>query len=185
MSVLQGWVEKLSMMQQSVLIAAVRAPDGLRKDHPVKVIMRWYRRSIMVSAMNGKVYDDPFQPGGGSFTGPFILQHVVEMLPAASVPLTIESERDLDRWWTAFAEVQNVYLRHVDEMPHHFQLHLMHAAEIVGYKHPSSVVRCWWRAFYEKIVNDAHLVPESEERMDYRLGDKEEQWRACEDAPAK
>jgi len=32
-SVLQDWVHELTFMQQSVLIAAVRGPDGIRKDH--------------------------------------------------------------------------------------------------------------------------------------------------------
>lgn len=35
----QAWVLGIPLMQQSVLFAAIRAPDGLRKDHPVKVLM--------------------------------------------------------------------------------------------------------------------------------------------------
>jgi len=33
------------------------------------------------------------------------------------------------------------YLYSVDEVPHHFHLHLMHAAEILGYKHPDKLTR--------------------------------------------
>jgi hypothetical protein len=34
------------------------------------------------------------------------------------------------------------------------------------------------------IINDMHLRIETEEMMDYRLGDKESQWRACEEVTA-
>lgn len=169
MSVLQDWVEDLTYMQQSVLIAAVRAPDGLPKNHPVKVIMRWYRRCVLLSAFDGTAILNPHSLGGGSFTGPFTEEHAKAM--------GIEGQ--------PFSEVRKVYLAHVDEMPHHFQLHMMHAAQIVGYKHSDLEVRRWWNEFYLMIVNDAHLFPESEELMDSRLGDNETQWRAREEVVAK
>jgi len=186
----QRWVCGLSLMQQSVLLAAVRAPDGLRKNHPVKVLMRWYRRSILISAFDRKALDDPFAPGGGSFTGPFTVDHAVIYKIMAATPLFGGAERfwrdasDASRW-RVFNEMRKVYLEHVDEIPHHFQLHLMHAAQIIGYKHEDLTVRAWWREFYEMIVNDAHLFPESEELMDKRLGDNEGQWRAREEVTAK
>ncbi len=161
-SVLQDWVHGLTFMQQSVLIAAVRGPDGIRKDHPVKVLCRWLRRSFLISAFEGRAILDPYAPGGGSFTGPCRTEGV----------LGIDDALDL-------------YLRSVDELPHHFQLHLMHAAEILGYKHPEPGVRRWWAATYLRIVSDAHLFPESEERMDRRLGDDEAGWRAREEVTAR
>ena len=162
MNVMHPWVEQLSLMQQSVLIAAVRAPDGMRKDHPVKVIMRWYRRCILLSALDGAILADPYVPGGGSFTGPFTARHAADM--------------GIDH----FDQVREVYLRYIDDMPHHFQLHMMHAAEILGYKHPDDPIRAWWQLFYRMIVNDAHLHPESETSMDTRLSDDEAAWRARE-----
>lgn len=173
--VLQDWVQELTYMQQSVLIAAVRGPDTIRKDHPVKVLCRWLRRCILISAFDGKPLLDPYAPGGGSFTG----------------PCKTEVVRGLD-------SAVELYLRSVDEIPHHFSLHLMHAAEIIGYKMPLTLklddappfpprttIRAWWHEFYLKIVNDAHLQPESEERMDKRLGDNERNWRAAEEVTAK
>ncbi len=77
------------------------------------------------------------------------------------------------------------YLRYVDELPHHFQLHFMHAAEILGYKHSDFMIRKWWNKTYNRIVNDAHLQPETCARMDWRLGDIESQWRAAEEVTAK
>ena len=85
----------------------------------------------------------------------------------------------------SFDGQRDTYLRHVDELPHHFQLHFMHAAEIVGYKHPDLAIRNWWRDFYEALVNDAHLFPETEEQMDERLSDCEAAWRARESVVAR
>lgn len=160
-SVLQDWVHGLPFMQQSVLIAAVRGPDGIRKDHPVKVLCRWLRRSVLISSFEGRPLLDPYEPGGGSFTGP-CQSAEVRNLPHA----------------------MDLYFRLVDELPHHFQLHLMHAAEILGYKHPEKRIRNWWRIFYEQIVRDAHLQPESEAEMDERLSDSEAAWRARETVTA-
>ena len=160
-SVLQDWTNDLSFMMQSVLICATRGPDGIRKDHPVKVLIRYLRRSFMICAFDGKVRWSPYEPGGGSFTGPLNLHG------------TGEGEGHLDKY-------VEIYLRHVDEIPHHAQLHFMHAAEILGYKHPDGDVRGFWRAMYLAIVNDAHLKPEPEEVMDRRLGDVEKQWREAE-----
>lgn len=160
-SVLQDWTNDVTFMMQSVLIAATRGPDGIRKDHPVKVLVRFLRRSFLICAFDGKVRWSPYEPGGGSFTGPLHLKG------------TEPDEGHLDK----FIEV---YLRHVDELPHHFQLHLMHAAEILGYKHPDDDVRRFWNALYLAIVNDAHLRPEPEEVMDRRLGDTEKAWREAE-----
>lgn len=56
-----------------------------------------------------------------------------------------------------------------DEYPVHFFLHLLHAAQIVGYKHPDEIVRTDWRAFYEALVHKMHLAPEGEDDMDARL----------------
>lgn len=168
---LQDWTNDLSFMMQSVLITSCRGPDGIRKDHPVKVLIRYLRRSFLICAFDGKVRWSPYEPGGGSFTGPLHLNHAS---PGAKPE---DPTGHLDGY-------VGVYLRHVDELPHHFQLHLMHAAEILGYKHPDDDVREFWRTFYRAIVNDAHLVPESEETMDRRLGDNEKTWRAAEEVIA-
>lgn len=161
MTVLQLWVEQLTHMQQSVLLAAIRGPDGIKKDHVVKQILRWYRRCILFCAFEKIVHKTPNEPCGGSFTG------------------AIQWRMDEGM------ELVKEYLRHVDELPHHFQLHLMHAAEILGYKHPDSVLSEWWFNFYLAIVNDAHLCPESREAMERRLGDSEKQWREAEVVTAK
>lgn len=160
-SVIQEWVTRLPMMQQTVLLTAVRGPDGLPKYHPTKFVLRWYRRCILLSALDGKVLTDPTEPNGGSFTGP-----------------------SLDEKWIGFPWHPGMdkrvteYLRSLDEVPHHFQLHLMHAVEILGYKHPDAEIRHWWERVYARLVHDMHLWPETEDQLDQRLGDTREGWLA-------
>jgi hypothetical protein len=52
----------------------------------------------------------------------------------------------------------------------HFVAHTMHAAEIVGYKHPDPDVRAWWIRLYRDMVLALHLNPETESQLDVRLG---------------
>lgn len=170
-SVLRPWVCELTMMQQSVLIAAVRGPDGIPKDHTAKLLLRWMRRCILYSAMDKRELLTPHEDGGGSFTGPVVAYGDLRL--------------DNGYWQHAMDDVVSDYLRCVDEIPHHFQLHFMHAAEILGYKYPEMETREWWNRTYRRIVNDAHLNPESENAMDYRLGDNREQWLASEEVTAE
>lgn len=174
--VLQTWVTSLSFMKQSVLLASIRAADGLPKDHVSKKLLRWYRRCILYSAFESKetgtptVLRTPWAPGGGSFTG-----------PSAPSFYYREMTEDLERrCWLNFDDVVDAYLASVDEVPHHFHLHFMHAAEIVGYHHEDLTIRTWWNRFYLRCVNDMHLVPESLEALNARLGDSEENWRKAE-----
>jgi hypothetical protein len=180
-SVLQDWVHGLSFMQQSVLMAAVRGPDGIAKDHTAKVLLRWYRRCILLSAFDNCAVMNPVHRGGGSFTGPSIPFEY-----HSTYPKGLEPEDVMDHLWAEqmYRKVKE-YLACVDELPHHFQLHFMHAAEILGYLHPQHDIRMFWETVYLMIVNDAHLVPESRERMMKRLGDSEQDWRAAEVVTAK
>lgn len=68
-AVTQEWTHALSMMQQTVLLTAVRGPDGHPKYGAVKMLLRWFRRCVLFSAIDGAVLVTPCQPGGGSFTG--------------------------------------------------------------------------------------------------------------------
>jgi len=153
--VLQDWVQKLTFMQQSVLITSVRGCDGLAKYHISKFILRWYRRCILYSAFAKKVLSDPYEDDKGNFTG---------KIPRDEFP-TIES-------------LFKAYLDNVDDVAHHFHMHLVHASEILGYKHPVPKIRKQWLQFYLECCKDLHMSPETEEHMDKRLGDSREQWLA-------
>lgn len=158
-TVLQAWVSRLPLMQQTVLLTAIRGPDGLPKYGAIKMLLRWYRRCVLLSALDGRVLTDPIEPNGGSFTGP-----------------SLDGYDELDPWADRMQVHVNQYLRDLDAVPHHFQLHFMHAAEIVGYKHPDDQIRHFWRCLYERLVHDMHVWPETEEQLDARLGDSRDGW---------
>lgn len=158
-AVTQDWTHDLTLMQQSVLLTAIRGPDGIPKYGSIKMLLRWYRRCVLKSSFLGRVMTDPIEPDGGSFLG-----------------ASLDHEYSEDHWSDRMLTHVNEYLRTLDGVPHHFQLHFMHAVEIVGYKHPDEQVRFWWHQLYKRLVNDMHLQPEFEHQMDKRLGDTREGW---------
>lgn len=175
-TVLQTWVTSLPMMQQTVLMTAVRGPDGLPKYHPVKFLLRWYRRSSLLAAIDKKVLQTPWEDGGGSFTGRSVD-------PVGRMGLDVRATTDeflaaqvSVQGWAMMDELVDEYLQSLDGVPHHFQLHFMHGAEILGYKHPVLETRSFWIKTYRRLVNDMHLRPELEEVLDMRLSDSRENW---------
>lgn len=65
------------------------------------------------------------------------------------------------------------FLQSLDQYPFHFVMHLMHAAEIIGYKHPDEATRLGWGEFYRRIVEgNVHCQVETEAMMDQRLADR-------------
>ena len=58
-----------------------------------------------------------------------------------------------------------------DEYPHHFIMHLVHCAEVVGYKHPVDTISRHWHSFYMDACEAFHMNAETEEQMDNRLND--------------
>lgn len=168
-SVLQEWVHGISFMQQTVLLTAVRGPDGLPKYGGAKMLLRWYRRCILISSLDGCVLDNPYDDRGGSFMGPSYEGQYLANAVGKS-------------WQVRMNDIVSDYLRELDAIPHHFQLHLMHAVEIVGYKHPDHKIRAWFRSLYERLVHDMHLFPETEEQLDARLNDTRAGWIARADS---
>ena len=202
--VTQPWMHRISLMQQTVLLAAIRGPDGLRKHHVSKLINRWLRRSILLCSFDRMGFSRPYdflKSRGGSFTGPSLGPSTGEIGganifrfpltdgPIMPVPADPHSSRQIDQqivayweeqWPKAMHEIVHEYLRATDELPHHYQLHIMHAAEVLGYTHHLAEVRNWWHECYLRLAQDMHLIPESEAEMKERLGDSEDQWRARE-----
>lgn len=171
-SVLQDWVQELSLMQQSVLISAVRGPDGQPKYAPPKMLIRWYRRCVLISALDGEVLDNPVDPRGGSFTGPSI------NLGKHSFGF-VEDNKAF--WFDAMGEHITEYIRNLDGIPSHFSNHFRDAIEVVGFKHPDEIVRHFWNNAYHRLVRDLNLHPETVEQMDKRLGDNRNNWLANAD----
>ncbi len=147
-------------MQQSVLLGAIRGPDGIEKYSAAKYMLRWFRRCVLISAFDNCILTTPHDIRGGSFTGP---SYTGVCSPVVNKHDSMES-------------VIDDYFREYDIYPAHFTKHFMMAVEIVGYKHPAEYIRDWWYKLYLRLVKDLHLNPETEEQMDFRLGDNRDQW---------
>lgn len=145
-SIQPEWMKALPVQQQGVLFLATRGPDGVEKFHPCKAVVRAYRGTVMVAARVGRSLH------WGEYSDTFMgLDRIAN--PA---------------WW---AEDCVAYFKHMDSLPLHYHLHLLHGAQILGYKHPEERMRRCWLAFYMEAVDDMHLSPESEPDMDVRLSD--------------
>jgi hypothetical protein len=177
-AVTQDWVNELTFMQQSVLLCAVRGPDGIDKFNPIKPMVRWYRRCVLLSALDGKVLLTPYEPGGGSFTGPSCDGCLMTSLG----PVRADLLGKTCDWVPEMNKRVDDLMRTMDEMPIHYWLHLMHAFEIVGYKHSDSKIGEWFKQVYLRMVAAMHLFPETVEQLDARLGDSREGWLARGDA---
>lgn len=145
-SVQPEWVRKLPLQQQSVLLLASRGPDGIDKYNPVKHVHRAYRACIFMAAKYGRM---------------------LEWGEKADSFMSLEIFADHAAW----AQAVDDFLDNIDTLPYHYVTHLMHGAEILGYKHPDKKFRDQWRAFFLAVVDHMHLAAESEETMDQRLGD--------------
>lgn len=78
-----------------------------------------------------------------------------------------EDEHEFDEAVTAFHNES-------DAMPHHFVMHLIHAAQILGYRHPTAELRALWLLFYIRAVRKMHLAIENEHQLELRLTADEE-----------
>lgn len=145
--VFQDWMLSLTMQQQSVLILALRGPDGIGKFHPMKEVVTRYRASVLKAAYLGRA------------------MRVDEGDATTFMTLLRFSE---DAYWE---ELCKLYFAHVDELPHHYHLHLMHGAEIIGYKHTDELFRWRWQTFYDRCCEDMHVTSETRSEMDLRLSD--------------
>lgn len=148
------WQTDLSIQMQSVLMLALRGPDGIPKSHPCKDVQRAYRGTVIIAAERGRLL--AFGEEADSFMS-----------------------MDLFADWSLWKKITNSFFNEVDQLPHHFTMHLLHGAEILGYKHPSQDYRDRWIHFYYEGCRDMHVRPETELRLNLRLDDWE-QWRPGE-----
>lgn len=82
---------------------------------------------------------------------------------------------DNDFMWGEYGEPFEKYAAEFwqdhDEYPHHFIMHLIHCAEVVGYKYPVKKKAIFWKIFYRNACKSFHMHPETEKEMDERLND--------------
>ncbi len=165
-SVLQDWLQELPLMQQTTVLTAIRGPDGNPKYATPKLLLRWYRRCVLISALDGIVLENPIDPRGGSFTGPSL----------------DEVEAWGKGWLIGLQGHVAAYVRELDAIPAHFQRHFMHGIEILGYKHPVPHIREFWNDVYVRLAKEMHLTPETKAEMNKRLSDNVDAWLASSDA---
>lgn len=72
------------------------------------------------------------------------------------------------------AERMKTFLDGCDQYPVHFVMHLIHAAEVIAYHHPSVSTSHLWREFYFKACRKLHLQPETPAMLQARLNADEE-----------
>lgn len=144
LSVQPTWCLELPLQQQSVLLMGARGPDGIPKTHPCKDVQRAYRATVLVAARYGRCLRL-----GERADGFMALNHFRDTWP----------------------ETIGRYYESIDQLPIHFVMHLLHGAQILGYKHPEQAFRQRWLEFYLLGCSEMHLYLESEMEMDDRLGD--------------
>lgn len=185
-SAAQDWLTSIPVMQQSVLFSGIRGMDGLAKLHPAKMLVRFYRRCVLISAFEGIALTNPYDGGGGDFTGPSLTLYPPDDDCGEYhfyVPANGEFKRyAANEWSLAMQYHVDGFVRARDEMPLHYFTHMMHAFQILGVHHPDKVISSFWAAIYGRMANALHLWPESPEELDARLGDTEAGWKAREDA---
>jgi len=147
-SVQPEWMKELPLQQQSVLFLAARGPDGIEKFHPVKEIQRAYRATVFVAAKHGKRMLK-YGETGDSF-------------------MSLAAFADIGTWWS---DCIDNFINHIDSLPLHYVMHLMHGAQILGYKHPDERFSYKWFKLYLALVKNFHLNVETEQEMDERLKD--------------
>jgi hypothetical protein len=99
------------------------------------------------------------------FRGAILIPHCGDATKAKSFIQVVPDDQLIDLM-TAFA-------KNHDNYPHHYVMHIVHAAEIIGYKQPKAQ-GLFWRDFYHRMCKALHVTPETEAEMDGRLSPDEE-----------
>lgn len=68
-----------------------------------------------------------------------------------------------------FDRVAKSFFNDTDAYPMHFLMHLIHAAEVVGYNHPDSYISSAWLYFYQYACKSFHMNPETAYQLNNRL----------------
>lgn len=56
-----------------------------------------------------------------------------------------------------------------DGYPVHFIMHMIHAAEVIGYEHPDAHTRLIWLRFYQSMAHAFHFNSETREQLKSRM----------------
>jgi hypothetical protein len=140
-SVLQDWVTELPLREQGTLLTAVRGCD----DEP----KQW-------------TPDGLIETPGRRLTA-YI--RWCFMVPA--------DEREVDLPGAFFKTLPPEPFKPsaFDHLPLHWSTHVMHALEVIAYRHPNPTISTTAITLYQAMVRSFHLSPESSEQMVARLSE--------------
>lgn len=140
-SVLQDWVMELPLREQGTLLTAVRGCD----EEPKTWIARGVAESPgrRITAFIRWCFMNPADPREVDVPGAFFQS----MPPAPFKP-------------SGFGH-----------LPQHWYSHVMHALEVIGYRHPSKSVSFTAFTLYAQMVHNMHLNCETREEFEARLSE--------------
>lgn len=153
-SVVQPWVSMIPFMQQALLFTAMRGPDGLPKYTAGKDVVRFLRGAVLLPA-SPSGSDPEYDPSS-------FMVHGYKCYPTRTDDYDPAEHHFWDRCTGEFLADNDAY-------PHHFIMHLVHAAEVIGYKHPDPRINYWWLTFYCNMCANFHMDAEIEAEMDLRM----------------
>lgn len=141
-SVLQDWVMELPLREQGTLLTAVRGCDDEAKQWSSTGVA--YSPGRRLTAWIRYCFMNPADP------------------------------REVDYEEGAFFMSSPPHVFKPSEFGHlplHWNTHVMHALEIIGYRHPCEYERHTCRQMYEQMAHGLHLNPETEDQMVNRLSE--------------
>jgi hypothetical protein len=148
--------------------------DKIMATHPEGILQPWVARmglrhqGCVLSSVRGcdtAPKDDPSKRIQRLIRGAILRPHCGDASKAVSFIQVLDDEQ-LEHAMTCF-------VRGHDQYPNHYVLHVMHAAEIIGY-YQNSTQRALWFTFYTRLCKSFHVTPETREQLDKRLN-KDEQ----------
>lgn len=149
-SVLQDWVMELPLREQGTLLTGVRGCDVAPK-YPIPA-------------------DDVYIAENGRANG--AERELVAFLRYCFMNPADEREVDIPGAFFQSKPPENWKASQFGHMPQHWYAHIMHAFEIVGYRHPDQFgIADKALQIYAKFVYNLHLQIESRQQMIERLSE--------------
>lgn len=140
-SILYPWVTDLGLRHQGALLSGMRSCDTAPRHDPSKLLSRVLRASVLI-------------PHAGRF-------------PDERVGYIVWVESEVE-WWEKYV---TPFLKSYDQYPNHFVVHILQAAEIIGYSAPEECpfFNLRWLEFYKRMCLSLHVNPEGKDQMNERL----------------
>lgn len=151
---------------------SLRGPDGAPKECVAKELTR-AMRAVLLRGAHFKGHDE-FMGDHSGLPRPALINRIYKRFDGAG--------REVDPV-NSVNDVIEIFAESHDEYPHHWTMHLVHAAEIVGYLHPKYEVRQFWERFYLRMVRAFHMHPETLPQMLDRLRERDSPWKGMDMSP--